>query len=100
MRRAMSLGRLKKNGSSSFIDAPICQTATISAPRASCAARTDVRLTPSRFTALDHFVPQHRPDRSVEIDELRRRPKLQQVPRPREPDLSPRDDVTGWTGGE
>src|SRR3989442_526320 len=120
MRAAMSLGRLTKNGSSSFSATSACHAPRNATPTASCqqrtarpegrALRSPVELPApleregfsraSRFTALHHFFAEHGPDAAIEIDERRQRAQLHQIARPLERHVVLRDDVRGGAGGE
>src|SRR2546428_7128342 len=92
MREAMSLGRLTKNGSSTPARTPHCHTASATTAMAICHANTVARdatagLAMQRLPAalaLDHFLAKIGPHRSIQLDERRLRPKIEQIARPLE----------------
>src|SRR5947209_1192976 len=105
IRTAMALGRLTKNGSRSFARTPDSQAATTRMAMAICQRRTVVRRgSVTRHVrarlASDDFLSQIRPDRSVQLDEARLRPEIEQIARPTERNAMARHDTACRPGRE
>src|SRR3989475_2673165 len=105
MRAAMSLGRLTKKGSSSFARTPSCHAAITKAAMAICQPITVARDAGGLATthlaaalALDDFLAQVGPDRSIEVKECRLHAQIEQVARAAERDAVPRHDAARRAG--
>src|SRR5579862_7447678 len=90
MRAAMALGRLTKNGSSSFSVTRSCHVPTIAMPTASWPIRTARR---SGTPAPEDFVTQHRPQIAIEIEKRRLRAQFEHVARTIERHRVARNDM-------
>src|ERR1044071_5547260 len=94
MRRAMSLGLLRKNGSMMPTATPACHAPTRTTATAIREKPTDARSDTLRFRLAFHdFFAQHRPNLSVERFEGRRRSQVEKVSWPFQSDGVPRNDV-------
>src|SRR5262245_24314296 len=84
MRPAISLGRLKKNGSIAPAAAPACHAATTLRPSATRQNRIAARLgsgTAGRALAFEDLLAQDGPDRPIDVDEFMRGAEVEQITR-------------------
>src|SRR5207247_7140694 len=103
----MSVGRLTKNGSSSFSETSRCQRPSPTMPTKPCQNSTVPRLnvraspTPDLRAALTlaDLAAQHAPHRAVQLDERRGRTQFHHVARAIERDRVTPDNPAGGTGG-
>src|SRR5262249_1801015 len=89
MRRTISLGRLKKNGSSHLAAAPHSHAPSTTAASVSWQRMSRRRLSPIPFIALQHFLPQVVPDVPVHLVEPGFGFDVDEIPRPRQVDGVP-----------